>query len=496
MTQHLLAISIGPVQGFIAAARRTRDLWCGSQLLSKISKAAAITIAKSDGKLIFPALDKGARELEPGSDFNVANIILAELPEGIDPSGVSRKAEDAAQCRWRELAEKAKEEAKDFIVPGRWELQVEDVMEFYSSWCPLEPAKYAEARRRVMRLMAGRKALRDFMSEKSVNRVPKSSLDGARDTLWREDYQERLSRNKQLTRRLRLGGGEQLDAVGLTKRLAFGRTPYPSVSRIAADPWLRGLKAEAERDTEVNKLFGQFKDQCQGLMEYGLTRVSEKLFPEFPYEGTAIYRNRHRQLKEEMGKDESAVPRINELTCLATNLIKKRGLGEPDPYLAVLVADGDRMGKIISHIDSSDKHKKFSGELAKFAGAALKIVEGQNGTLVYAGGDDVLAFVPVDKCLTCAQGLHKSFSDLLGDFPTPEGKPPTLSVGIAIGHFMESLGEPLGIWPDGGKSRQTSRSRRLGNPRLHKRSLSRRNTGSMEARRGYRASQPLERSSS
>jgi hypothetical protein len=31
---YLLAISVGPVQEFIVAARRTRDLWFGSYLLS------------------------------------------------------------------------------------------------------------------------------------------------------------------------------------------------------------------------------------------------------------------------------------------------------------------------------------------------------------------------------------------------------------------------------------------------------------------------------
>ena len=39
MTGHLLAIALGPVQEFISAARRTRDLWFGSYLLSEISKA-------------------------------------------------------------------------------------------------------------------------------------------------------------------------------------------------------------------------------------------------------------------------------------------------------------------------------------------------------------------------------------------------------------------------------------------------------------------------
>ena len=49
MTWHLFVISIGSVQDFIAAARRTRDLWIGSHLLSEISKAAAKAIAEEGG---------------------------------------------------------------------------------------------------------------------------------------------------------------------------------------------------------------------------------------------------------------------------------------------------------------------------------------------------------------------------------------------------------------------------------------------------------------
>ena len=52
---HLLAISVGPVQEFIAAARRTRDLWFGSYLLSEISRAVAKAVENQGGRLIFPA---------------------------------------------------------------------------------------------------------------------------------------------------------------------------------------------------------------------------------------------------------------------------------------------------------------------------------------------------------------------------------------------------------------------------------------------------------
>ncbi|VVB63950.1 CRISPR-associated protein [uncultured archaeon] len=63
MTGYLYVLSIGPVQDFIAAARRTRDLWFGSHLLSEISKAAAKEITKSGGLLIFPDLKEGNKDL-------------------------------------------------------------------------------------------------------------------------------------------------------------------------------------------------------------------------------------------------------------------------------------------------------------------------------------------------------------------------------------------------------------------------------------------------
>ena len=45
---YLLALSLGPVQEFIAAARKTRDLWFGSELLSGAARAAALSLHQLD----------------------------------------------------------------------------------------------------------------------------------------------------------------------------------------------------------------------------------------------------------------------------------------------------------------------------------------------------------------------------------------------------------------------------------------------------------------
>jgi CRISPR-associated protein Cmr2 len=406
---HLLAISVGPVQEFIAAARRTRDLWFGSHLLSEISRAVAKAVEHEGGKLIFPA--------SPDAE-NVANVVLADLPTG-EPRNMAAAAKQAGKQRWHIFAEEAEREAAGAIRSEIWSDQVDDVIEFYAAWLA-SSGDYPADRARVMRLLAGRKNCRDFLPARGRVGVPKSSLDGQRETVlkpaseWPARFRSRL-RNRQ---------GEQLDVVGLVKRLAGGKRPYPSVARIAADPWVRGNQHRLEPVIAA----------CEQLRSQGIIRaLDNNAFPQFaafPYEGTAVYTSRHYELIEEVEATTDQLGPLRE--ALAR-------LPQPEPYLAILVADGDKMGQALSALRSADGHRAFSHVLAQFEGEARRIVNAHNGVLVYAGGDDVLAFLPVDKCLDCGRKLHDKFSELLSNYG-----PPTLSVGIAIGHFMENLEDLLG----------------------------------------------------
>jgi CRISPR-associated protein Cmr2 len=57
-TPALLAVSLGPVQDFVAQARSTSDLWAGSHLLSRLSWEAMKVVAEACGPdaILFPAL--------------------------------------------------------------------------------------------------------------------------------------------------------------------------------------------------------------------------------------------------------------------------------------------------------------------------------------------------------------------------------------------------------------------------------------------------------
>jgi len=436
MSTHLLAISIGPVQDFIAAARRTRDLWFGSYLLSEISKAVALEIYNNmkdtEGKLIFPAPEDSENDLNKQSPLNVANVILVELHQ-LDPKSISNNAQQAAQLRWREFTNDALNEAKEFVDTNIWNEQIDDVVEFYSAWTPLRSTgEYINARQRVMRLLAGRKACRSFTQAIGHWGRPKSSLDGARETVWKQS----LTSDEEVRKRdLRINTGEQLDIIGITKRLGGGKQSYPSVSRISVDPWLRNLQ---KSDLE---LFDELKHHCKNLQPLGLTGIKSSRWPqysEFPFEGSVLYPTRHKELLE-----ENQLPQ-DTFDGLSTVLTKVQRLyGAPSPYLAMLVADGDHMGKAIARITTPEQHRQFSQQLSKFAELAGNIVAEHFGCLIYAGGDDVMALLPVDQCLICSRKLHDEFGKLMQSWQANDSQLPTFSVGIAIGHFMEPLEDLL-----------------------------------------------------
>ena len=52
--KYLIEIAVGPVQEFIASARKLRDLWFGSTLLSELSKCVAKSMQSQGCSLIFP----------------------------------------------------------------------------------------------------------------------------------------------------------------------------------------------------------------------------------------------------------------------------------------------------------------------------------------------------------------------------------------------------------------------------------------------------------
>ena len=150
-----LLFQIGPVQDFIAQARKTQDLWSASYLLSFLSARAMLAVADAIGpdSIIYPQM-RGApladwhwwksgflgleekqklRSYHPNELLtpNLPNRFLALVPAGESGQQLAETAENAVRNSWREI----EKSVRSFIAnqvgdrcpgwDGQWQAQVD-----------------------------------------------------------------------------------------------------------------------------------------------------------------------------------------------------------------------------------------------------------------------------------------------------------------------------------------------------------------------------------
>lgn len=453
MTNYLLLIHIGPMQTFIAAARRTRDLWFGSWLMSELSKAAARGVAEQTGKedsLIFPAASRA--ELQPGSTLAVANKIVAEVD---DPDAAAQKAKAAMQKRLTDLAKIALNEAKGPLNTRETaEAQIVDLPEFYWVAVPLSDEKeYSQVRLKAESLLAARKDCRNFEQPGWGGNRPKSSLDGSRESVipesaypTRADSQTtRDGKIKALYTNYHARNAEQLSGVDLLKRLGKrkkdgAQEKFPSTSHMAALPLTDQLTKKV-----TPAAWKAYWDKLPKAAQEERVYHSLKLPNLGEADGSLLFASRLPDYFDRPGNGKNG--RLSELADTQRALedfYKATSLDKPNPYYALLIGDGDSMGKTINDLKTPKAHRKFSQTLAGFADQARNIIEKHEGAAVYTGGDDVLALLPLHTAVACAVALAQTFQHYM--VKTLEGADvtaPTFSAGIAIFHHLEPLEDAL-----------------------------------------------------
>ncbi|MDR9778359.1 hypothetical protein RJJ65_38115, partial [Rhizobium hidalgonense] len=143
-------------------------------------------------------------------------------------------------------------------------------------------------------VLAARKATREF-SQTTENpydeglMLPKSSLDGTRETVLNEDKKKALT---SLTRlQLGLSQSEQLDCIGVVKRLGLKdqADQFTPFSRVAAQGWIDDVL----QDEQSKLLLEQVCDRYKTLVGLNLAtnvRGNEKIYSALPFDGQFLYR--------------------------------------------------------------------------------------------------------------------------------------------------------------------------------------------------------------
>lgn len=487
-----LLFQVGPVQKFIAEARNTRDLWSGSYLLSYLTGKAMLPIIRELGpdQFLFPNLSgqpiidllmkqefwgpfssskegnlwkcfgydnpKGKRRLLTP---NLPNRFLCLLPQD-RATELAKAAEDAFKAALAEVAE----DVKDGLSQGRGTQDVQMLFtdekrrkRFYAQCeqmlsCKWQVTTWPESVQGVIDKVGSE--MPDFAND----------LEGVSSLRTIEEMAKSIHKDRwdgrvmdQEHDRLKTLGVAHAEMFHYTGWLLAGlkQTGYFDAWNREVSGWETGVELEKDQLNGREEVILNVPNSEQQAIELSkalsggndaekhLLNANERLGA-----STLIKRfwHRHHLMKRYDGLFESRDFAMGNTYSISQSEPFDRDMLESEipegqAYYAVLVLDGDEIGKWLSgakapklsHLVSPNAkdffeketdfplkeksrpispsyHLQFSEALSTFANqCAGRIVEAFDGRLIYAGGDDVLALLPAAKALPCAEALRAAF---------------------------------------------------------------------------------------
>lgn len=503
--------TLGPVQSFVAQARRTRDFWAGSFLLSWLSAVAMREVEAQGGEIIFPGLDPAFRDALTGGSKqkgpqqgSVPNRFKAKVGRGFAPEQVGaavwRAWKALAELVWQEdLAELvgkiddgSKSKTGQPKIERLWRSQIGEFWDI--TWCLTDDPLESDLldRRKNWRTylpppQSGAKcAVMEGWQELSGAKPQPKSKDGLEQAAAERERPDFWARIRARIGTSDLRDDERLCAIAFVKR-RFHRhfhrlqgvtmpggwtlhgwrieTGVPSVGFMAAVPWLADLIADHDKVAD---------GVLEALYENGLALADDH------DERLTYIRCVESALKIRCPSGQK--PKIRNLTCLDGGVffpdlygshfkdkeeaeksamreaLARLGRGTPPPFYALLLMDGDNLGKSLSsgvpETGDPEARKQAAEERERLIALALEKftarVSGSNkpvdtvglpdrgtvdlhdGFLVYAGGDDVLALLPVRSALECARKLRQDYLECFGEAHRALGIDPAKSIPCSI----------------------------------------------------------------
>jgi CRISPR-associated protein Cmr2 len=443
------SIGLVPVQDWISAARRSRDLRVGSAYLSWVM--ARILVFLEDelkATILVPSVGEAARRIngEPfpsligRSNYSIPNRASGRISDSSVEnvkcvfSTLQHKADEA----WSEIVQQTQQRVTG--VPAIMRPHLANAAKspgpIQVIWVTQEVEDRSVGLAAIDRFFAAVKRSRSTPHHQGAP-VGKCGQCGRREAIgpqgwnnWR-DFHDDLEKTPEIVQAIRFDAGERLCGICCTKRLMgyLSLTPYPSTSQIAAREWLYRVRNCADLSALLTAIRGipGFDDPSSDTHPLLYKRTLDRHIRE---EATAA--------SQAQGTGPSASDRHQKLTGLRESLRKvqdaarERGLRpSPSNYLAVLAFDGDDMGrKVREHSEA------LSRQVQDFAKDLCEVVVKKRAELFYIGGDEGLLLSPIEPILALADEIHQTWTKWL-----PEGV--TLSMGISLFDRERPLGSAI-----------------------------------------------------
>lgn len=427
----MLRVQIGPVQDFIAAARTSRDLWSGSYLLSRLMAAALDFLEQQEEtEIIFPCTEElgicrwWSKRHQDGTWIDgaetpcLSNKLVACVPTN-QAEQLAQAVKSAVQCVWHDIADEV------------WQML---------------PASLQQDEERKSRYGM---QVRQHLSVDYAHLPMEMTLQQM------QEIAQGVTEETPLTKALaRLARGEETAQYAAVYYLVdHCMNAVRKVNSFAA--WNEGVGRDAGwyAGRHLSKDFLTGKEEQVFCLKKDKEACQDWKYTPYlsPCENDvlgAITLIKRLWYVNKLRKFESRLPQLNARYGPNVEDLSDKN----NHYYVVLAMDGDNIGAALTRQNESGGkivdlkfHRQFSTKLAEFAQhKAGEIVQAHEGTLIYAGGDDVLALLPmhvrkadgsIATAVDCAAEIGIAFREAMQDIR--QGM--TVSAGLALVHSKGSL---------------------------------------------------------
>lgn len=439
----LVVIALSGVQRYIAESRSTADLNAASSIVARLATHAAGFCA-GRGRVVFPSTTSGS------VDGPNRIVVLTDPGEG---ASIAEEAAAAVRSQWSTWVEEVLGRPAD--TPGMPSVQ----------WvvAPANLGDYATRWAAAGRTMGARRRVRDFDSVSASGGAESRRKLCALSPRWlAEDIQPAgLRRHERDTLSAANWVKRRWSTVVNDDHVAR----FPSTPSIASAPY-RGRLLERLGDDAVREAgarlraaatsIGRFREvPVRGLPDpagadpdlgdWVRRSAGPWVYPD-AWQPEVVLRELRARQPDATVLDlcRRGAKAARDLAALLREPHEREG---PTSYLALVLQDIDRLGKFLSGTTraedgttrlavEADVHDGISRTLVQLGKDQRRTAETDEllGVPVYAGGDDLLTFMPAVKALAAARMLRELKPKTL----------PTVSTAVVFFHRHSSLRRALG----------------------------------------------------
>lgn len=457
-----LDFSLGPVQGFVAQSRRTRDLWGSSYLLSFLSAHAMVAARAARGVIVRPQIDierdtllrwvTGATDGDTPRIGSVPNHFVVHAEDEAHATELAHAAEAAIRHAWARICNVVWRRYLDPVaslgdgtrtvwtrqIDNFWEIawivgsvEERDLLRRRKHWRSHRPPDEPGDKCTVML---------NLQELSGHTRSHSATTRAAQDAFW-ELLRDALGS-------LEIRPQERLSAIAFVKRIypriadeALGwpvdTSHWPSTVYVGALPWIRDA---AERAPDAARAF------ADAVIRIAPRDVLAERRPTLAGPAAApageLARLDANFFHASFLRDRRVCPlapdvpdqQRDHLVELLRSVCSGAG-GAPPIYGALLLADGDRLGALVTRVGG----QLVGRALTAFTASVPDIVRRHDGVTVYAGGDDVLAMLPVPRALAAAAALAACYTEQFAAAGLPAHERATLSASVTFAHVRSPL---------------------------------------------------------